>query len=78
MFSGVAPFSVIIAKHNKYAQKIVSIELGKECCKYAQKNVYFNHVNYVAEVLQGDVKKIIKKGRGLKVCLLRRQSHVRS
>lgn len=65
MFSGVGPFSIVIAKHAKVSE-VVSIELGKDCCNYAQKNVYLNQVNDIVEVLQGDVKKIVKKG-GLSV-----------
>lgn len=60
MFAGVCPFSIVIAKHAK-PEKIISIELGKDCCKYAQKNIYLNQVNDIVEVLQGDVKKIIEK-----------------
>jgi len=60
MFAGVGPFSIIIAKNSK-TKKIVSIELGKECCKYAQENVILNKVDNFVEVLQGDVKKVVRK-----------------
>lgn len=60
MFSGVGPFSIVVAKHSK-PRKIVSIELGKECCAYAKENVLKNKVQNIVEVLQGDVKKIIPK-----------------
>lgn len=59
MFSGVGPFSVIIDKISK-ARKIISIELGRECCKYAVENNKLNKIENI-EVLQGDVKKIIPK-----------------
>lgn len=57
MFGGVAPFAIAIAKHSK-AKKIVSIELGKECCKYAVENVKRNKISNV-EIIQGDVKRKI-------------------
>ncbi|MEI6731039.1 MAG: class I SAM-dependent methyltransferase family protein, partial [archaeon] len=34
LFAGVAPFSVVIAKTGK-PSKVVSMELGRECSKYA-------------------------------------------
>jgi tRNA (guanine37-N1)-methyltransferase len=60
MFSGVGPFSIVVAKHSK-PKKIVSVELGKECCKYALENTKLNKVEGIVEVLQGDVKRIIPK-----------------
>lgn len=60
MFAGVAPFSIVIAKTAK-PKKIVSVELGKECCKYAEENIIRNKVENIIRVLQGDVKKIIPK-----------------
>ena len=59
MFAGVGPFSIAIAKNSR-ARKIVSIELGKECCNYARENVILNKTSNI-EVLQGDVKKVVKK-----------------
>jgi len=58
LFSGVAPFPIIIAKHSK-ARKIVAVELGRECCKYAKENVKLNKLHNV-EIIQGDVKKLDK------------------
>lgn len=58
IFSGIGPFSIVISKHSK-ANKIVSIELGKECCKYASKNAIINKA-WNLEIIQGDVKKQIK------------------
>lgn len=60
LFAGVGPFSVVIAKFAK-PKKIISIELGKECCKFAKKNIEMNKVQNIIEVIQGDVKKIIPK-----------------
>lgn len=57
MFGGVAPFAIVIAKHSP-AKKIVSIELGRECSKYAQENVRKNKLSNV-EIIQGDVRKKI-------------------
>lgn len=61
MFAGVAPFSIVISKNAK-TKKIVSVELGKECCKYAKLNLLLNKVYSGVEIIQGDVKKIIRKG----------------
>lgn len=58
MFSGVAPFSVVIAKRT--GAKVISIELSKIASKYAEENVKLNKLDNVV-VLQGDVKKIIPK-----------------
>lgn len=55
MFSGVAPFSIVIAKVSK-PREVVSVEISRECDKYARKNVVLNKVENV-KVIQGDVKK---------------------
>ena len=60
MFSGVAPFPIVIAKNAK-PRKIVSIELGKDCEKYALENIEMNKVADVVKHIQGDVKRIIPK-----------------
>jgi tRNA (guanine37-N1)-methyltransferase len=59
MFAGVAPFSVVIAKLSK-AKKVVSVELNRECTKYAHENVKKNKLTNV-QVVQGDVKKVVPK-----------------
>ncbi|MBU1136527.1 MAG: methyltransferase domain-containing protein [Nanoarchaeota archaeon] len=59
MFAGVLPFPIIIAKHSK-CKEIVSIELGKECCKYGKENIKLNKLNNI-KIIQGDVNKIIPK-----------------
>ncbi|MEM4230588.1 MAG: methyltransferase domain-containing protein [Candidatus Pacearchaeota archaeon] len=59
MFSGVAPYSIVIAKIAK-PKKVTSIELGRECCKFAKENVKLNKLDNV-EIVQGDVKRIIPK-----------------
>jgi len=60
MFAGVAPFSIVIARTAK-PKHIVSVELGRECCKYAEENIVRNKVENIIQVVQGDVKRIIPK-----------------
>ena len=60
MFAGVGPFSIVLAKNSR-PKKLVSVELGKECCKYAAENLRLNHIYSGVEIMQGDVKRIIKK-----------------
>ena len=62
MFSGVGPFSIVIAK-NSNASEVYSVELGKECCKYAVENVKRNKLIGVVKVVQGDVRKVVGKGK---------------
>ncbi|MCX8194167.1 MAG: tRNA (guanine-N1)-methyltransferase [Candidatus Pacearchaeota archaeon] len=59
MFSGVAPYPIIIAKYSK-AKRIYAIELGKEASKYAKENIKLNKIENIV-LIQGDVKKIIPK-----------------
>lgn len=61
MFAGIAPYSVVIAKKQP-SSEVYSIELGRECSKYAEQNVKLNKLNNL-RVIQGDVKKIIPKIR---------------
>ena len=58
MFGGVAPFAIVIAKLSK-AKKIVSVELGRECSKYAEINVKRNKVSDRVSIVQGDVRKVL-------------------
>ncbi len=60
MFAGVSPFSIVIAK-NSHAKKIISVELGKECNKYARENVLKNKVGDRVEIMQGDVNRVVPK-----------------
>lgn len=61
MFAGVAPFTIVLAKIAK-PKRIVSIELGKECTKYAKENLKLNRLlDMNIEILQGDVKKIVPR-----------------
>ncbi|MCX8159131.1 MAG: methyltransferase domain-containing protein [Candidatus Pacearchaeota archaeon] len=59
MFGGIGVFAIVIAKNGK-AKKIVSVELGRECNKYAVENVKRNKLNNV-ELIQGDVRKKVPK-----------------
>lgn len=59
MFSGVAPYPIIIAKHSK-AKEIYAIELNKKASEYAKENLKLNKIKNVI-VIQGDVKKEIPK-----------------
>ncbi|OIO41068.1 tRNA (guanine-N1)-methyltransferase [Candidatus Pacearchaeota archaeon CG_4_9_14_3_um_filter_31_7] len=59
MFSGVSPYSIVIAKNSK-PEKIIDIELNREAVKYAKKNVELNKIKNI-EVIQGDVKKVVSK-----------------
>ena len=61
MFGGVAPFAIVIAKFAK-PKRVVSVELGRECSKYALENVKRNKVN--VEVVQGDVRRVVPKISG--------------
>ncbi len=58
LFGGVAPYAIVIAK--KTGAKVISVELGKECSKYAKENVLLNKLNDRVEIVQGDVKKLGK------------------
>jgi len=57
MFSGVGVYGIVIAKEKK-AKKVVCVELGKECNKYAKENVKRNKLD--VEIIQGDVRKKAK------------------
>jgi tRNA (guanine37-N1)-methyltransferase len=57
LFSGVAPFPVVIAKKTN-CERIVSVELGRECVKMAMKNVVVNNVKNKIDLIQGDVKRV--------------------
>ena len=58
LFSGVAPFSVIIGKRAK-CRKIVSVELNRIASKYAMENIKLNKLNNI-QIVQGDVAKLSK------------------
>ncbi len=59
MFSGVAPYPVVISKNTK-ANEIYGVELNKKAHKYALENVKLNKAKNV-RLFQGDVRKIVPK-----------------
>lgn len=59
MFSGVAPYPLVIAKHSK-AKAIYAVELSRVASKYALENIKLNKLDNV-KIIQGDIKKIIPK-----------------
>lgn len=60
MFGGAGPFAVVIAK-NSSCNKVTSVELGRECSKYALVNVKRNKLDNKVNVIQGDVRRICPK-----------------
>ena len=62
LFSGVNPFGIIIAK--SAGARVVSVELGKECNKYAKENVKINKLKNKIELISGDVKKKVTEKLG--------------
>ena len=54
MFSGVNPFGIVIAK--KTGASVVSVELGKDCNRYAKENSKINKLSNKIQIIQGDVK----------------------
>jgi tRNA (guanine37-N1)-methyltransferase len=65
MFSGVAPYGLVIAKHSK-CKKVVNVELNRECTKYAKINIRLNRLSN-CEAVQGDVKKICPEFKKKKI-----------
>src|SRR3989338_5278124 len=60
LFGGVAPFAIAVAKTKK-PRKVISIELGRECNRYAADNIKRNKVSDKVGLIQGDVRKILPK-----------------
>jgi len=60
MFSGVGVYPIVI-NHYSHPVKIVGVELGKDCCKWAKENLRLNQMQDKIEIIQGDVKKKIDK-----------------
>jgi tRNA (guanine37-N1)-methyltransferase len=63
MFGGVAPFAIIIAKISR-AKEVYSVELSRECNKYAKENVRLNKLVDRVKIVQGDVRKVVPKIEG--------------
>ncbi|MCA9485402.1 MAG: class I SAM-dependent methyltransferase family protein [Nanoarchaeota archaeon] len=56
MFGGVGPYAVVIGKQSK-AEKVVSVELGREPTKYAKENIKRNKLQGKVEAVGGDVRR---------------------
>ncbi len=69
MFGGVGPFAIVMAsttfkKGSRSPKgKIISVELGRECTKYAKINIKRNKLVGRVEAICGDVRKRIGKGK---------------
>ncbi len=56
MFSGIAPFAVVIAKKQPRVAKVYCIELNKDACRYAEDNIRINKLGHKIVSVCGDVK----------------------
>lgn len=63
MFSGVGVYPIVI-NHYSNPSKIVGIELGRDCYRWAKENLRLNQMQDKIEIIQGDVKRKIDKGLG--------------
>jgi len=63
MFAGVGVYPIVINKIKKPA-KIVSVEIGMDCKKYALENLRLNKMQGEIEVIQGDVKRKVNSKLG--------------
>lgn len=61
MFSGVAPFPIVIAKKQPKVNKVCSIEINPEAHKYALENIRLNKVESKIILMLGDVRKYSSK-----------------
>ncbi len=59
MFSGIGPFSIMIAKYSQ-AERVYSIDINKFAIEYLIKNIDQNKVTNIFP-LEGDIRKLIKK-----------------
>ena len=59
MFSGVSPFSCVIAK-NKPVKEIYAVEMNPIAHKYAKENIKLNKLSNI-KLYKGDVKKVLPK-----------------
>ncbi len=58
MFSGIGPFTLVIAKHTE-ASEVIGVELNEDAHRYAEQNIVKNHVEKKTKALQGDVRVIV-------------------
>lgn len=59
MFSGCAPYPLVISKNTK-AKEIFAIEINKTAHRYAEENIKLNKANNV-KLFLGDVRKVMPK-----------------
>lgn len=71
LFAGVAPFSIVIAKKSEC--RVVSVEIGRECYKYAKINEKLNKVDDKVKIIRGDVKKLKLNEKFSKIVMPRPQ-----
>ncbi|RLF04502.1 MAG: class I SAM-dependent methyltransferase family protein [Thermoprotei archaeon] len=64
MFSGVSPFSIIIARKQPQIQKIISIEINPIAHEYAKENIRLNKVQDKVIPILGDVREKVKDYHG--------------
>ncbi len=57
MFSGCAPYPLVIAKNSK-TKEIYGIEINPAACRYAEENVKLNKLSNI-KLFCGDVKKVL-------------------
>lgn len=66
-FSGIAPYPITIAKKMKRLKrlkkniKIIAVELNKDACHFARKNIIINKVQDIVGIINLDVKNLSKK-----------------
>lgn len=61
MFSGVAPYPIIIAKKQPNVNKIYGVEINPDAHKYAIENVRINKLSHKIILLNGDVREVCPK-----------------
>ncbi len=59
MFSGVAPFPLVLSKHSK-AKEVYGVEINKKAHKYAEQNIKLNKLKNI-KIFKGNVKRILPK-----------------
>ena len=62
MFSGAAPYPLVIAKNSK-AKVVYGIEMNPLAHQYALENVFINKLDDRVAIFEGDVRKILPKLR---------------
>lgn len=64
MFAGVGAYPIVIYRYKK-PEKIIAVEIGKECCMYFEKNLFLNKIpRGKIEIIQGDVKRKVNSKLG--------------